>query len=150
MVLSRPIWHFRCRWSKGPRGTCPLFLACANALAASKLAGDADSIRVEEMSDDAYLCPTCDSEVAVGGQCPVCAPVPKRPRRRQRKVVGATRKAWEQDEVYDGLNLPDSNFDYDEFIAKELSTKPHRKIGIKFYWWLTAIVLVGLFVWLAV
>ncbi len=52
--------------------------------------------------------------------------------------------------VFEVPPLPDSNFHYDEFIAKELSTKPHRKIGIKLYWWLTAIVLMGVFVWVVV
>lgn len=100
------------------------------------------------MAADRYVCPTCDSEVAVGGNCPTCAPVPKRPRRRRRKVASATKKAWEQDEVYDGLDLPGADFDYDEFIAKEFSSKPHRRIGIKLYWWITAVVLLVALLWM--
>ena len=48
--------------------------------------------------------------------------------------------------MYDALDLPDEDFDYDEFVAKEFGHKPHRKIGIKWYWWVTAIVLLVLIV----
>ena len=60
------------------------------------------------------------------------------------------RKSWEQDEAYDGLDLPGDDFDYDEFVKKELSGAPHRRIGIKFYYWVTAVVLLLLLVLMVV
>ncbi len=97
------------------------------------------------MTVDSYICPTCDSEVRVGAACPVCAPK----REKRTKKVGAgpkKRKAWEQDSMYDGIAIPDDEFDYEEFIAREFGKKAHRPIGIKWYWWVTAVVLVVLLI----
>ena len=103
--------------------------------------------RVRAVAVDSYICPTCDSEVRVGGECPGCTPV-KKPRRK--KVAAVSRKkSWEQDEAYDGLDLPGEDFDYDAFIAEEFSSKPHRRIGIKLYWWITALVLLVALVFMA-
>jgi len=102
------------------------------------------------MEEDTYLCPGCDREVRVGTRsCPYCNPPAKRLlRKKQRPKATAkrARKSWEQDSMYDALDLPDEDFDYDEFVAKEFGHKPHRKIGIKWYWWVTAIVLLVLIV----
>jgi hypothetical protein len=78
-----------------------------------------------------YRCPFCDREVRVGSPCPGCAqpPKPSRP----------TKKSWRQDSVYDGLDLPDDDFDYDEFVAREFGRTPHRKLGVKWHWWLLGI-----------
>ncbi|MEO1842778.1 MAG: hypothetical protein ABGZ37_00710 [Akkermansiaceae bacterium] len=97
------------------------------------------------MTVDFYLCPTCGSEVKVGRACPGC--VPKKNKRKKRVSAGLKkRKAWEQDSIYDGLGIPDDEFDYEEFIDREFSSKPHRQIRIKWYWWATALVLAGLMV----
>ena len=98
------------------------------------------------MTVDSYMCPTCGSEVKVGAVCPGC--VPKRHRRKKRVRAGPKkRKPWEQDAIYDGIGIPDDEFDYEDFIQKEFSKKPHRKLTIKWYWWLTGVVLLGLFAW---
>ena len=106
------------------------------------------------MEGDTYLCPGCDREVRVGSRgCPNCNPPTKTKRlgrkQEQRPKAGVKRarekdkKSWEQDGSYDGLDLPggDSDFDYDDFVAREFGHKPHRKIGIKWYWWVSAVVL---------
>jgi hypothetical protein len=98
------------------------------------------------MVPETYICPTCGSEVRVGGTCPGCAPV-RKPRRR--KVAASGKKPWERDEMYDGLDLPDEDFDSDGFVARELGKAPHRKIGIKLYHWITALVLVLLLLLMA-
>lgn len=48
----------------------------------------------------------------------------------------------------DGLDLPDDEFDYDEFVDREFSETPHRRIRIKWYWWLTAVVLLMWMAWI--
>ncbi|WP_193211478.1 hypothetical protein [Luteolibacter marinus] len=53
---------------------------------------------------------------------------------------------WEQDSKLDALGLPDEDFDYDEFIAREFGGKPHRRTGVKWYWWATAVILLGLII----
>ncbi len=90
---------------------------------------------------DVYLCPTCDKEAVVGKPCPHCLahkPVPE----------PATKKSWEQDEGYDGLYLPDEDFDYEAWVKRELGEDgaPHEKLGIALHWWITAVILLIAFV----
>lgn len=95
---------------------------------------------------DSYICPTCDNEVTVGGSCRVCSinvksQLPIKKKKVKKKPI---KKSWEQDEIYDDLDLPDDDFDYDDFLEREFGTSdqsPHKKIGIAWYWWLTALVL---------
>lgn len=90
------------------------------------------------MTDDplSYLCPTCGAEVRVGGACPGCKAGEGRGKRRQRRVA----KSWEQDESADGLDLPDEEFDYDDFVAREFGKVPHRRLGVSPWWWLLGVL----------
>lgn len=88
-----------------------------------------------------YICPGCGSELRIGTRgCPKCD---ARARRKRAKV--AARKGWEQRPQEDGLDLPGDDFDYDDFVSREFGKAPHRRIGIRWYWWLTAAVLLLLF-----
>jgi hypothetical protein len=80
-----------------------------------------------------YLCPGCDQEVKVGSSCPRCSGAPR--------SHAAEKKSWEQDPSMDGLDLPDKEFDYDDFVAREFGKAPHRKRGIAWYWYLIALLL---------
>ena len=82
-----------------------------------------------------YRCPFCDHQVRVGENCPGCAQKKRAPRR--------VRKSWEQDHSADGLDLPDEDFDYDEFVAREFGRAPHRRLGVKWYWWLLGVVAIA-------
>lgn len=84
-----------------------------------------------------YRCPFCDREARVGKPCPGCAKKTKRPEKP------APRKPWEQDKARDGLDLPDEDFDYDEFVAREFGRAPHRKLGVKWYWWLLGVIVLA-------
>jgi len=79
-----------------------------------------------------YRCPFCDHDVRVGETCPGCAKKKRAPR--------PVKKSWEQDHSADGLDLPDEDFDYDEFVAREFGKAPHRRIGVKWYWWLLGVL----------
>ena len=47
---------------------------------------------------------------------------------------------------YDGLDIPDPEFNYDEFVKQEFGPLPKPR-GVKTIWWVTAILLsVGLIV----
>lgn len=95
------------------------------------------------MSVDTYLCPGCDQEVPVGSRgCPRCNPPSKR--RKRRRTAASGKHGWEQDDSADGLDLPDEDFDYDAYVAREFGIKPHKRIGIAWYWWATGVVLLGL------
>lgn len=82
-----------------------------------------------------YRCPFCDHEARVGQPCPGCAPKITTPRRQ--------RKSWQQDHSADGLDLPDDDFDYDAFVAREFGGAPHRRLGVKWYWWLLGVLVLA-------
>ena len=76
-----------------------------------------------------YRCPYCDREARVGRPCPGCA-------EKSRRAKGSTKKPWAQDADADGLDLPDNDFDYEDVVAREFGRVPHRRLGVKWYWWL--------------
>lgn len=80
-----------------------------------------------------YVCPFCEREVRVGEPCPGCA------KKKVRKA--RNRKSWEQSSSLDGLDLPDEEFDYEDFCKREFGKSPHLKTGLKWYWWVLAVVL---------
>jgi hypothetical protein len=83
-----------------------------------------------------YRCPFCDREVRVGKPCSGCA-------KKSAAKPKPARKSWEQEHSADGLDLPDEDFDYDDFIAREFGKAPHQKTGIKWYWWLLAVLVLA-------
>jgi hypothetical protein len=79
-----------------------------------------------------YQCPFCNREVRVGKPCPGCA--------ENTGKSKSSKKSWEQDPVADGLDLPDDDFDYDAFVAREFGSSAHRRLGAPWYWWLLGIL----------
>lgn len=95
-----------------------------------------------------YLCPFCEYEVRVGEPCLGCA---KKTAMSKAKAK-AKRRPWHQAPSYDGLDLPEEEFDYDAFVAREFGKSPHQALGVKWYWWLLGVaILIGmvvtLFLW---
>jgi hypothetical protein len=80
-------------------------------------------------------CPNCGADVPPNARaCPEC---------------GSDEKTgWSDDAYTSRLGLPDEKFDYDEFVEKEFDSKRARPRGIAWYWWVTALLLVLLFVFL--
>lgn len=75
------------------------------------------------MKVDFYICPHCGAEVRVGSKgCNRCASE----RATKNWHAPAKRRPWEQDETYDGLDLPDDEFDYEKFVAEEFEEGPPR------------------------
>jgi hypothetical protein len=75
------------------------------------------------------VCPVCDEDVPRGAlACPGC---------------GADHNSgWREDaEAYDALDLPDENFDYDEFVRNEFGSS-FKPAGMKMIWWITAILVI--------
>jgi hypothetical protein len=72
------------------------------------------------------VCPVCGYDVPANAlACPEC---------------GADHNSgWKEDATaYDGLDLPDDHFDYDEFVRREFGGS--NRGGIKTIWWVTAIL----------
>lgn len=61
--------------------------------------------------------------------------------RKIKPALAKVKRSWEQDQMYDGLDLPDEDFDYDEFVAREFGHVPHKQLGVKWYWWWVGVVL---------
>lgn len=81
--------------------------------------------------------------------CPVCgADVP--PRARSCRACGADPSAGWQESAGDGVDLPDEDFDYADFVAREFGGAGSGR-RIHPVWWLTTVVLlVALGWWLIV
>lgn len=76
------------------------------------------------------------------GQCPVCGEWVYRGQASCDECGACERSGWKSDSsVYDGLDLPDDDFDYDEFIANELG-EGKSKPPLPVFWWWVGIVLV--------
>jgi len=78
--------------------------------------------------------------------CPNCgADVP--PRARACPECGADEATgWSDDAYASSLNLPDDPFDHREFVEREFGGKRAKPHGVKWHWWLVALVLAFLFV----
>lgn len=111
------------------------------------------------MRPENYMCPSCGASVEVGSQCVICSRRSKaesgrgtRGRRIRRQSPRAEqRHGWEQDKANDGLNLPEDDFDYEDFVAREFGGKDFRNvIRIRWYWWVTALGLLASLILLSV
>ncbi len=75
------------------------------------------------------VCPVCGEDVPRGSlACPEC---------------GADHNSGWRIDSGDGLDLPDDDFNYDEFVQREFSTSP-KPTGTKMIWWITAIILLAI------
>ena len=75
------------------------------------------------------VCPHCGAEVPEGAiACPECG--------------SDERTGWSDQARYDALDLPDQEFDYDDFVAREFSPDQRRSRRRGWVWW----VAIGLMV----
>lgn len=84
------------------------------------------------------ICPNCGAEVPPKAKaCPECG--------------SDEQTGWSEQASYDNLDLPDENFDYDDFVEREFSKAKPIPRGIHWFWWLVAVLvlcaLIGLLVW---
>jgi hypothetical protein len=79
------------------------------------------------------ICPNCGAEVPPKAKaCPEC---------------GADEKTgWSEEARASGLDLPDENFDYNDFVKREFGDRSPVPRGIHWFWWVVAVgVLVAVF-----
>ena len=74
------------------------------------------------------VCPVCGEDVPPNASaCPECG--------------SCHNTGWKEDaEVYDGLDLPDDEFDYEEYSKREFGEASHPATG-NAIWWVTGFVL---------
>src|SRR5262245_7707613 len=79
------------------------------------------------------VCPVCGEDVPRNAlACPQC---------------GADHNSgWKEDaDTYDGVNLPEHDFNYDDFVEQEFGS--HAKpAGLKTIWWIVGIALILAFI----
>lgn len=64
------------------------------------------------------------------GQCPVCGEWVPRGAAACDDCGACAKSGWKDDaEIYDGLDLPDEDFDYDDYIQREFGGGSGRKAG---------------------
>jgi len=82
-------------------------------------------------------CPVCGSDVPQGAKaCPEC---------------GADEETgWSEEARYDDLDLPDDQFNYEEFVKQEFGGKSPVPRGVRWFWWILAILFLSLFAWLMI
>ncbi len=81
------------------------------------------------------FCTNCGAEVPPGAKaCPDCG--------------SDEQTGWSGQARSDGLDLPDENFDYDDFVKREFGGQKPVPCGIHWFWWVVAIIVAAGLVWL--
>ena len=80
-------------------------------------------------------CPNCGADVPPNARaCPQCG--------------ADDRTGWSDEARYGGLDLPGENFDYEDFVKSEFGGRTILPRGIRWYWWLVALLVLAALVWL--
>jgi hypothetical protein len=81
------------------------------------------------------ICPNCGAEVPRNARaCPEC---------------GADEKTgWSEEAQHGHLDLPDEDFDYNDFVEKEFGGKAPVPHGLHWFWWVVAVLVLTAFVWI--
>ncbi len=76
-------------------------------------------------------CPHCGAELPNKAKaCPACG--------------SDEQTGWSDAARTDGLDLPDEEFNYDEYVQREFSEHEHVPFGLHWFWWLIALgLLIG-------
>lgn len=83
--------------------------------------------------------------------CPVCGEDVPRNALACRHCGADHESGWREDaDVYDGTDIPEDAFDYDEFVRQEFGDAngrrpPRLSTGIHPVWWITALLLFVVF-----
>jgi len=80
------------------------------------------------------------------GQCPVCGEWVPRGAAACDDCGACAKSGWSGDTHADGLDLPDDEFNYDDFIAREFGGKNSRQPLTANLWWWVALALLIIFI----
>lgn len=77
-------------------------------------------------------CPNCGADVPPGAKaCPECG--------------SDEQTGWSEEAHTGGLDLPDEDFDYQDFAEREFGAKTPIPRGIHRFWWVVALLLATAF-----
>jgi hypothetical protein len=80
------------------------------------------------------------------GQCPACGEWVPRGAAACNDCGACTKSGWNGDTHADGLDLPDDEFNYDDFVAREFGGQSPKQPLTTHLWWWVALVLLLIFV----
>jgi hypothetical protein len=81
------------------------------------------------------VCPNCGAEVPPKAKsCPECG--------------SDEQTGWSEKAHADNLGLPDEEFDYNEFVKEEFGVGRAKPHGVRWFWWVIALLLAGLLLFL--
>ncbi|HEY9173931.1 MAG TPA: zinc ribbon domain-containing protein [Verrucomicrobiae bacterium] len=83
------------------------------------------------MPSSPETCPNCGADVPRGAKaCPACG--------------SDESTGWSDEARYGGLDLPDDQFDYDDFAKREFGDAgcPSPPRGVSWFWWAVAVTLI--------
>ncbi len=73
-------------------------------------------------------CPNCGADLPRNAKaCPECG--------------SDEQTGWSEQARYDGLDLPDDDFDHEDFVQREFGGQELKPRGIHWIWWATAVLL---------
>lgn len=75
-------------------------------------------------------CPNCGADVPRNARaCPECG--------------ADEHTGWSETAGTDGLDLPDGNFDYQDFVKREFGDRSPVPRGIHWFWWLIGLLVLA-------
>ncbi|MCB1209303.1 MAG: hypothetical protein KDK97_08250 [Verrucomicrobiales bacterium] len=76
------------------------------------------------------------------GQCPVCGEWVPRGAAACDQCGSCAKSGWnDEDRAYDGVDLPDEDFDYDDFVEREFGGEAGNDRLTRQLWWWVALIL---------
>jgi hypothetical protein len=87
---------------------------------------------MNQMKTPSY-CPNCGAEVPPGAKA--C-----------RECGSCEKTGWSDESYANGLDLPDTEFDYEEYVNREFHSDKVKPRGIPWFWWLVAVLVLLAFV----
>lgn len=79
------------------------------------------------------ICPHCGAEVPRGARaCPECG--------------SDEQTGWSEETNTGGLDLPDDEFNYEEYVKKEFGGGSPKPRGVRWIWWIVAVLIIVGFV----
>jgi hypothetical protein len=75
-------------------------------------------------------CPNCGADVPPNAKaCPECG--------------SCEETGWSEAAETSGLDLPDEQFDYKDFVKSEFGDKSPKPRGIAWFWWVVAVLVIA-------
>jgi hypothetical protein len=75
------------------------------------------------------------------GQCPVCGEWVRKGAAACGDCGACAQSGWSGGSDHDGLDLPDDDFNYDEFLQREFGQDNEGRRAPVSWWWIVAVIL---------